>query len=501
MTEYDQLLQRGSHLLELNRPGEAVKEFQRALALVPDDSITLCYLAYAFLKLKQPDETLDYAKRAIAADPNNEWPFRIVAHAHLEKDNRKSAYQAATRAVQLSPEDALSLTLLGDCALALGRNEEVRILGELVRRQAPEETYGYHLLGNLAEVEDKIPEAAAHFEKLLELEPSNVEALDALARMRNRHNKFGESVSLLRGALSVDPTLGHRQNAFSDTMKRFAMFGEAYQRRKSVGGLLVMIFVVYLVACVIAFRALGPATWLNQVILFALCPVMLLTIPFLRGRFFASQAQQLQQLHHNLSRQQRRRNIAAAAVIVLVAFGIAGIVYLDAGDQSVFLVPLALGAWAFWIYMIAITFRLVSLWLSDTWTRLMATEKPEKERGLPVSMIALPIVAAASLIIGLAYDNSLAWLVFFASVVVSALVYFNRYQLATSVFTVVVGLAIVGIDVYTQSSIDDLTLGEVGFLIAGIGGIGLGLRGITEFKKYWQRRRIGKLLVAQSAEA
>ncbi len=501
MTEYDQLIQRGSHLLELGRPGDAVKEFQRALALAPDDSIALCYLAYAFLKLKQPDKTLDYASRAIAADPNNEWPFRIAAHAHLEKDNRKSAYQAATRAVQLSPEDPLSLTLLGDCAYALGRHEEVRVLGELVRRQAPEETYGYHLLGNLAEAEDKIPEAAGHFEKVLELEPNNVEALDALARMRSRHNKFGESVSLLRGALSVDPTHGHRQNAFSDTMKRFAMFGEAFQRRKSVGGLLVMIFAVYLTVCVILFRALGPAEWLNQVILFGLCPVMLLTIPFLRGRFFATQAQQLHQLHENLSRQQRRRNIAAAAVIVVVAFGIAGIVYLDVGDPGVFLVPFALGAWAFWIYMFAITLRLVSLWLSDTWTRLMAKEKPEKERGLTVSMIALPVVAVTSLVIGVSTDHSLAWLTFFVSVVVSALVYFRRYQLATSAFTVVAGLVIVGIDVYTQSSIDDLTLGEFGFFIAGIGAIGLGLRGITELQKYWQRRRIGKLLVGRSAEA
>ena len=499
MTEYDQLIKRGDHLLELNRPGEAVKEFQRALSLAPDDAIALCYLSYAFLKLRQPDKTLEYAKRAITVDPNNEWPFRITAHAHLDKDNRKSAYRAATRAVQLSPENVQSLTLLGDCALALGRNEEVRVLGEMVRRQAPDSTYGYHLLGNLAEAEDKTPEAARHFEKILELEPTNTDALDSLARMRNKHNKFGESVSLLRGALSVDPTRGHRQNAFSDSMKRFAMFGEAYQRRKSVGGLLVMIFVAYLAIGVALASVVGPATWLNQVILFGLCVVMLSMIPVLRARFFASQASQLQQLQENLSRQQRRRSFMAAAVVVVVAYGIAGIVYLDVGDSGVFLMPIAIGAMLFWVYMAAITLRLVSLWLSDTWTRLMASEKPEDERGLPASMIALPLIAAASLLLGLVYNHSLAWLAFFVTTVVSALVYFNRYQFATSVFTVVAGLVIVGVDIFTKTSEDDLTLGEVGIIIAGIGAVGLLLRGVTEFQKYRQRRRIGKLLVGRSA--
>ena len=493
MSDFNRLLDRGDHLLEMKRPQEAIKEFQRALAITPEDPIALCYMAYSFLLLKRHDDSLDWAGRAIAASPHSTWAFRVKAHAHLGKDQRKSAYESATQAVALQPEDIMSLTLLGDCALALDRHEEVRVLAELVRKQAPESVNGHLLLAHLAEAEGKPADAAEHFEKVLELDSNNADALSSLASIRGRDNRFGESVDLMRGALSVDPTRQDRQSHFSDSMKRFAMFGEANQRRKSVGGLMVAIFAVYLGASIVATNFID-APWLSQLIMFGLCPVMLLMIPLLRARFFAAQAQQIQLLQANLARLQRRRTLMATGVVIVVTYAIAGIAYRDTSDPFVFVMPLAIAAACFWIYMAAIALRLASLWLSDIWARMMSTRVPESKRGVPFAMKASLAIAIVALVVGLSTNHGGAWLVCLTASTVSAITFYGRFPAATSGVIAALGIAILVIDRVAGVEGDDGALGDFGLVLLLLGAACLLLWGAREAQKSWQRRRIGRLL-------
>ena len=172
--------------------------------------------------------------------------------------------------MQLEPENIEALYTLANCALGVDRQEEARVLGEMMVAQAPESRYGHEMLGEVAQLRDELPDAARHFEKALELEPNNAGLLESLANIRNAHNKFGESVSLLRGALSVDPNQQRRQSSFHSSIKRFALFGEAHERRKSVAGLMVIVFIAYLVFGVTAYRILSPGSWFNQVFLVGL---------------------------------------------------------------------------------------------------------------------------------------------------------------------------------------------------------------------------------------
>ncbi len=498
MSEFNRLIDQGEMLLELKRPEQAIEEFQRALALRPDDPTALSYIAYAFIVLEQYDKALDWSGRAIGADPNREWPYRIKANAHLGKDQRKSAYKSAASAVALQPEDIQCLTMLGNCALSLDRHEETRVLGELIRKQAPEDVSGHLLLGHLADSEEKFADAALHFEKVLELEPSNANALSALAAIRGRSNRFGESVDLLRGALSVDPTRKDRQSNFSDSMKSFAMFGEAYQRRKSVAGLMVAIFLIYLTVSGAAVYALVDARWLSPLVLFGLCPVMLVMIPLLRGRFFAAQAQQIQLLQANLARLQRRRTLQATAVAVVVAYGIAAIIYRDTGDPYAFVAPLAIAAAGFWIYMAAITLKLVSLWLSDTWLRLMAREVPEERRGIPLAMKVAPIVAVAALAVGLKTTYGAAWFVFLIAGTVTAVTYYRHFPVLAAAVTALLGVAALVTDYLMPLAGGDGGLDSLGIVLLIVGAAGLIYRGLQEVQKAWQRRRLARLLSRRS---
>lgn len=496
-----EFIRRGNVLLDVNRPGEAIAEFERALAMSPDDAEVLCYIALAFTMLKKPDRALEYVSRAIAANPELEWAFRLKALAHLQKDQRSSAYKAATRAVQLDPEHVDCLTMLGRCALSIDRDEEAKVLAGLIVQQAPESTSGHQLLGDVAETRSDLPDAANHFEKVLELDPSNVDALESLARIRNQHNRFGESVSLLRGALHVDPTKEHRQNSFRDSLKYFSLFGEPHQRRKSVAGLMVSLFLLYLFLGVAVVRALEPGSWFGSAFYSGLAVLVLVGIPVLRTRFFRSQTAPLQMLYQHTSHGQRKRTLLAALVAVGTAYGIAGLVYRDVGDAGVFWVPLSLAVTALWIYMLAITVRLIVFWLSDTWSRVSGSQKSNDEKGLSIIMIALPIATIAALGVGLQAENGTAWFLFLLGAVATAIVYFRRYPVATGAAIVVAGLVIMAMDWGMPGDSTELTLVEVGAFVGSFGVAALGWVGIQELRRYLQRRRLRRLLGSQLSGA
>ena len=493
-------IRRGTYLLDLKRPGDAIKEFEQALAVAPEDADVLCYMALSFTMLKDPDRAQQYLSRAIVANPNNEWAFRIKALAHLQRDQRTSAYKAATRALQLDPENIECMTMLARCAICIQREEEAKMLAEMLLRQAPESTNGHLILGEVAVIRSELGDAAAHYEKVLELDSTNADALESLAGIRNAHNKYGESVSLLRGALSIDPTQQQRQSSFHDSLKRFSLFGEAYARRKSVAGLLVVMFLAYLSLGVVGYRVFAPGAWFGSAFLGGLAVLVLLGIPFLRGRFFASQSAQLHMLYQNFSRTQRKRTLLALAVGVVAAYGIAALVYRDNRDPKVFLTPISIAVTGLWIYMLAITFRLATLWLSDTWSKMSRREVPQNERGVSFIMAALPTSTVVALGVGLWNGHPMAWLLCLIGIVLSTILYYRHFPLPTGIAVVAVGLVLVVIDWGTPVSASELTLGQFGGIVAALGLILLACVGNRIFRQFWQRRRIRRVLGSVKAE-
>ena len=492
--EVSRHIDRASHLIEIQRPAAAITELERALSFDPQNVYALGYMSQAFLMLKDFNKALDYSNRCIAADPAEEWGFRLQANAHLGKDRRDSAYKSATRAVELNPENAEALMLLAACALSIERNEEARMLGELLRRQFPESVYGHSILGDVANNEEDYGQASEHYERVLELDPEDHHTLEALATIRSRHNQYGDSVSLLRGAMSVDPTRQSRQDHLRVSMSRFALFGHANERRRSVGGLLVLIFVVYLGLAMLVARLLESPQWMIAAVSIGLPVVMLIALPLLHARFFESQSAQLRMLYQSINRDRRRRTLLAFAVAVVCAYAIAVIVYLDSGDGSVFIVPISFLLVAFWIYMLAITLRLFTLWLSDTWSKLMHKDKPRAKQGVPLLMIAMPLTAVLSLVWFLVNDSNTAVVLLLSSTVVSAILFFKRFPVGTAVFAIVLGIVIVLIDVLRQQSYDDLTLGELGLFFLAVGVAALLLQSVQLTKRFVQRRRMKKLL-------
>jgi len=489
-----QLIQRGQHLLDVNRPADAIAEFSRALALAPENCFVLCNLARAQSMLGQFDVAKKTVVQAIAANPNEEWAFRIKAHLHLRKDQKSSAYKAATRSLQLDPENNECLYMLAICAYNLNRLDEATMLGDILRKQAPESTYGHSIPGDVAARRDEHAEAAGHYEEVLKLDPNDAATLEALASIRNAHNKFGDSVSLLRGALSVDPNPEVRRNSFKDSMNRFALIGQANERRKSVAGLLVTAFMAYLLIWLIIATTVGITKPFDLVFTYGLAMIVLAGIPFLRARFFSSQSSQLQLLYASFSRDNRKRTLLATVVIIGTAYGIAGLIYLDVGDASIFMMPIAIFMAAIWIYMLAITLRLGLLGVSDAWTRWMGSDVPVAKRGLPIAMILLPAITAISLAFAVWNDHNLAQFAFAICGFLTMAVYFVRYRFWAGITGLAVGTTMMSIPSKHRIITAELTIGGLGSVLLLFGIAAMLLDANARIRRYWQRRRIGRLL-------
>jgi tetratricopeptide (TPR) repeat protein len=114
----------------------AEAEFNRALALHPDDSLVLMSQAWLALDMEQFDRALEFARRATAVDPLNPWTFAVLGEVSLDAGHSAEAEAAARRAVAIDPSLAF---IHGHLAIALLTNHKpVEAVAESEREIDPQ---------------------------------------------------------------------------------------------------------------------------------------------------------------------------------------------------------------------------------------------------------------------------------------------------------------------------------------------------------------------------
>jgi TolB-like protein/DNA-binding winged helix-turn-helix (wHTH) protein len=96
-------------------------EFDRALALQPDDSLVLMSQAWLAVDMGHFERALDFARRATAVDPLNPWTFAVLGGVALDAGHSAEAEAAARTAVTIDPSLSFLHTVL---AIALLTNHK-----------------------------------------------------------------------------------------------------------------------------------------------------------------------------------------------------------------------------------------------------------------------------------------------------------------------------------------------------------------------------------------
>ena len=161
----------GSALASIGRSDEALRHFDRGLAVKPESVELLNNMASALLDLRRADEAIPWLSKAVAIAPSSAMAYYNLGNAHDQRGDVGQAQKFYRRAIELDPAHAEAHSNLGCLLFAAGKKQE----------------------------------AIDEFTAAISLKPGYAEALNNLAAIFLEKGRAQEAESLLRDALRSRP--------------------------------------------------------------------------------------------------------------------------------------------------------------------------------------------------------------------------------------------------------------------------------------------------------
>ncbi len=193
---------------------EAVKTFEQAVTLKPDDSITYFNLGSVYAMLMRDQDALQAFRKAVKFNPSDATAFwslgqtyaKLKMHkeaiAALEEARRlnpsfppvydrlgyvynaiglyQEALEAFREAVRLSPADSTLRTNLGDAYSNVGQIDKAMQEYKEAVRLAPDDIWALYDIGLFYNAQGQCKEAIEVFQRIIKLRPDNAKAYSAM---------------------------------------------------------------------------------------------------------------------------------------------------------------------------------------------------------------------------------------------------------------------------------------------------------------------------------
>ncbi len=173
------MLERGNRLLEQKDFAGARAEYEKALAVIPDNPIILRAVAQTYYGEKKIDEAIATLKRVVELDGNDTTALLLLANLQLEKGNLEEGKAAFAKLPPDAIKDPAVYVNLGILLLNRKKPEDAWGYFDQAVRLAPTDADSYFYRGLTALQLKRKPEAKADLQKYLELAPDGAQAADA----------------------------------------------------------------------------------------------------------------------------------------------------------------------------------------------------------------------------------------------------------------------------------------------------------------------------------
>ncbi len=208
---------RGRVLLSIgpDKASEALKSFNRALQLLPDDLETLRDKAISLRVLGHAEEELD-CYRKISEASKNEWEVWLrMGDLQLELGDFKAADLSYETALKLK-EDLVPAFIRRAIALAMMENyTDALKSAETATKLAPENAEAWLIEGDVNLRAGKHKSAFKSLKKASELDPTNASVENTMGRVAYKDGKLDEAVTHFRRAIV-------RQRRYPSAMRNLA---------------------------------------------------------------------------------------------------------------------------------------------------------------------------------------------------------------------------------------------------------------------------------------
>lgn len=196
------------------KPDQARAEFQKALALAPDDPETQMELG----RLLPGADGLRLVEAALAGRPG--WPEAqlAVGMARLKGGNALSAEEMIRAFLKQSPDHPVATAQLGVALVALGKLDEAQgVLGHALELQ-PNDYDAAFALAQLFERTEKHEEAVAQYRKAADIKQAEAAPLIAAARLNVKLARYLLAIALLDKALARAPRSAEALSLYGDAL-------------------------------------------------------------------------------------------------------------------------------------------------------------------------------------------------------------------------------------------------------------------------------------------
>lgn len=207
----DAYLTLGNWLIRLKRGDEAASALRQALALKPDDEITLGNLAHLYFARGRPQDALDALevfRTALRANPKNPQSWYELATLYLDGNRLDAAESAFKDALAANPKMGAAYDGLGVIAFTRG---DVADAEQLVRRGLslePRLRTAHYNLGRIREAKGDVAGAEALYREELATYPDHGRARFNLAQILRARGDRDGYLAELREGIAKSPDFG-----------------------------------------------------------------------------------------------------------------------------------------------------------------------------------------------------------------------------------------------------------------------------------------------------
>ena len=203
--ERDYLASLGTALEQQGLHEEALKAFDKAVQIKPDDAELWAQLANVLVQLQRPDHAIPGFERALKLNPRYWYAAYNYAVLLLQSERFEETLINFNLCDELQPDHATTLTGRGRALYKLNRFEEALSDGRRAQALDPANAAICNDIGAALQKLGRHEEALQWFDRALDLRPDFVTALVNKAFSLSEFHRFDEAFILYRRVKKLDP--------------------------------------------------------------------------------------------------------------------------------------------------------------------------------------------------------------------------------------------------------------------------------------------------------
>jgi len=177
------------------KPEEAIKKYEEAIKITPENAYLYSDLGYAFYTLKRYNEAIKMFDIGIALDPKAE-TYTLLGNVHRQLEEYNKAIETYNKAITLDPKFAKAYYNLGLTYHKLKRYRDAVAEFNKAIKFNPKFAIAYNHLGYMLYILKQYEEAITAYHKAIELNPKIAFAKENLAEILICKGDTGKALSI-----------------------------------------------------------------------------------------------------------------------------------------------------------------------------------------------------------------------------------------------------------------------------------------------------------------